>query len=222
MMLSAVVLAAALVGRPPLIEPVLLLMGLWYPLPALAGLSLAVAISKFKTKPETQTEAMFLHAVSMELRAGANLRMAICEAARRNDDLDLVSAVRLAEVGAPTHTIADALQLGLPEYGDVTAAAVRTAGATGGRVAAVFESLAQVAAEDREMQRETKAATAQARVSAIIVGGMPLGFLAYQAASGRLAELLETGVGVGVLVVGGTLLALGATSVVLMLRRALA
>ena len=222
MIVLALILGSALVARPPSHEPALLVVALWKPVPTLVLVLALFGIARLNTKPEPHGEAMFLHGVSMELRAGANLRSALREAAGRNHGLNLGVAVRLADVGAPVVAIADALSVALPEYGDVTAAAVRTAGATGGRVAAVFESLAQVAAEDREMQRETKAATAQARVSAIIVGGMPVGFLAFQAASGRLSELLSTNVGIGVLAVGGTFLALGAGTVAVMLRRALA
>ena len=84
----------------------------------------------------------------------------------------------------------------------------------------MFESLAQVAAEDRTLHRELRAATAQAKVSSIIVGGMPVLFLLWQSVTGRLTALAASGVGVGILLVGLGLLGSGAATVAVMLRSA--
>jgi len=214
-------LAAAFIARPPVLEVAVLVSALLAPIPTLALLVVLVTLSRMRSNVDPYDEASFLHAIAMEIRAGSNLRAAIVDAAAANTDFELAPAVRLASVGAPVGLIAGALGDALPEYGDVAEAAVRTAGATGGRVASVFESLAQVAAEDREVRRETKAATAQARISAWIVGGMPVGFLVFQGATGRLGDLLESSIGVAVLLVGGGLLGLGIGTVIVMLRKAL-
>jgi Flp pilus assembly protein TadB len=87
--------------------------------------------------------------------------------------------------------------------GQAVAAAVRVAATTGGRVSEVFDRLAVMASEDAALRRERKVLTAQARLSAGIVGGFPLIFVAWQALSGGLARLIELGpVGIGVTVVG--------------------
>jgi Flp pilus assembly protein TadB len=85
----------------------------------------------------------------------------------------------------------------------------------------MFESLAQVAAEDRALHRELRAATAQAKVSSLVVGGLPVLFLMWQAVTGRLGELASTGLGVGILSLGLALLGAGAATVGVLLRGAM-
>lgn len=217
----ALLLATAIIARPPILEVMVLVAATLAPIPTLVLLGLISIVVRMGNKVARRDEAAFLHGIAMEMRAGSNLRAAIVDAAAAHPDLELGPAVRLASVGAPVGLIARALGDALPEYGDVAEAAIRIAGATGGRVASVFESLAQVAAEDREIRREAKAATAQARISAWIVGGMPVGFLLFQVATGRIGELLESSIGVAVLALGGGLLSLGIGAVIVMLRKAL-
>jgi Flp pilus assembly protein TadB len=69
------------------------------------------------------------------------------------------------------------------------------------------------------LARERRALTAQARLSAWIVGGAPLGLLAILAVTGRLGGLLGDPVGRFVLGVGLALEFAGAATVVLMVRR---
>jgi tight adherence protein B len=165
---------------------------------------------------------VYLQAIASELRAGGNLRAALESAADRTPGLDLAGPVRLARVGAPMADIAEALETRLPRYGVIVGSAIHTAGLTGGRVAAVFDSLAQIASEDGDLARERRAATAQARISAWIVGGIPIVFLAWGFSSGRLGPLLRSGVGVGIISVGLSLVAAGSGTVMYMLRRSLA
>jgi tight adherence protein B len=98
---------------------------------------------------------------------------------------------------------------------------VRTAGVTGGKAAEVFDKLALLAAEEVGLVRERRAATAQARFSAWIVGGIPVAYLLYAGVTGRLAVLRTAGpVGVAVLTLGLVLLGGGILAIWGTLRRA--
>lgn len=156
MVMAVIVVAGALASRPPPVAAIMLLLAVvrpWWCVPALAS---AGAIAKRATPDPDQLESVYLHAVAMELRAGAGLRGALSLATDRTPDLPLERVKRLASVGASLDLVAEALVGGLPEQGRVAATALRTAGRTGGQVAAVFENLAQVSTEDREMRRETR------------------------------------------------------------------
>lgn len=168
----------------------------------------------------TNAEARFLAGLASELRAGAALRGAFAAAADRAPELDLGPLVRLGSAGAPLADLGVELAGRLAHNGPAVAAALRVAAETGGRTAAMFESLAQVAAEDRVLHRELRAATAQAKVSSLVVGGMPVLFLVWQALTGRLGTLASSAIGVSILVIGLGLLGSGALSVGIMLRSA--
>lgn len=168
----------------------------------------------------TNAEARFLAGIASELRAGAALRAAFESAAQRAPELRLEPLVRLSLAGVPVSQLAAGVSELLHQNGRAAAAAMRIAGETGGRTAAMFESLAQVAAEDRALYRELRAATAQAKISSLIVGGMPVGFLIWQAFTGRLLELASSGIGITILAIGLTLLASGAAVVGMLLRGA--
>ncbi len=169
----------------------------------------------------TNAEARFLAGMASELRAGAALRAAFEAAADRAPELQLGWLVRLSAVGVPISSLADGVAANLAQNGMAAAAAMRVADETGGETASMFESLAQVAAEDRALYRELRAATAQAKVSSLVVGGLPVLFLMWQAATGRLGELASTGLGFGILSLGLALLAAGAATVGVLLRGAM-
>jgi len=222
MVVTGVVACGLFASRGSALEVALLGLALWKPLAAGVVAVAAVAIGIKHQRRAGSEEAVYLQAVALELRAGASLRAAIESAAHRTPGLDLEGPVRLARVGAPMADIAGALGARLPRYGVIAGSAIHTAGLTGGRVAGIFDSLAQIASEDRDLARERRAATAQARISAWIVGGIPIVFLAFGFASGRLGSVLRSGVGVGIITVGLALVAAGSGTVVYMLRRSLA
>jgi len=214
-MLIAVGLAFGVASRVPLIVLGLTGLAIFRPWIALTVVAMLVALGR--SKPESH-EGRFLHGVAAELRAGASLRAALAESAAPIPPLAAVA--RAARAGRPLEEIAESITLGLDRHGVLTGAAVRIAGTTGGRVADTFDELALLAAEDLQMEGERRAATAQARVSAWIVGGIPAGYLAYAMGSGRLTALWNAGtVGVVVLGLGGLLLLSGVAGVVLMVRR---
>jgi len=219
-MLTATGLAWGFASGVPIL--VLALAGLAVYEPGLAlGLMIGLVLfGRYQAKSE-EYEGAFLQAVAAELRAGAGLRLALADASERVPARSLSSVARLARAGRPLDEIADTLAAGLERHGPLTAAAIRIAGTTGGRVADTFDELALLAAEDMQMEGERRAATAQARISAWIVGGLPVAYLAYAAAGGRLSVLWNAGtIGVVVLGVGGLLLLSGVGGIVLMVRRA--
>ena len=221
-MVIALGLAAGLVIGAPL--PALAALGLavWQPVLALAAVLIwsGLSLPRNASSPE-DAEAAYLQAVGSELRAGSSLRHALGSAAQRADGLPVDRVVRLAEAGRPVAEVAGALERALPRLGALTASAVRTAGVTGGRAADVFDALALLAAEETALVRERRTATAQARVSAWIVGGLPVVYLLYAAVRGKLASLTAFGpAGMLLLAIGLLLLAGGVGVMWGMLRKA--
>jgi Flp pilus assembly protein TadB len=222
--LTAVLLASGLaLGIHPVvvalaglasIEPRLLLLG--------AGVWGVVAAMRRRTRPTTpDDEATYFRALSAELRAGASLRGAIGEAQDRVPALSLGSAPRYAQAGMPMGEIADAVEVRFPENGRLAAAAFRLSDWSGARVAATFEGLAERAAESADLARERKAATAQARLSALMVGAAPVAFALLLLMTGRGSGFAAHGtIGILVLGTGLALEIVGLAVVALIMRRA--
>lgn len=214
-------LAAGLVIGAPL--PVLAALGLaaWQPVWTLAALVVWAVVGGRESQPDGDHEAAYLQAVAGELRAGSTLRHALCVAAPASAALPLRRAVRLAAAGQPLEEVAVELAGALPRLGRLTASSVRTVGVTGGRAADVFDGLALLATEEMDLVRERRAATAQARFSALIVGGIPVVYLGYAVLTGRLAGLVTAGpVGVVLLGAGIGLLGGGIVTMWMTLRAA--
>lgn len=125
-----------------------------------------------KAKSGPRSEAAFLEGMAAELRGGASLRSAIVDAAERTD-IELDPVVRMAEAGRPMDDIAVRLGEQLPINGSVAGPALRLASSAGSSVADVFDALALRATEAAAEDRERKSSTAQARLSAWLVGGAP-------------------------------------------------
>lgn len=222
-MLSAVVIAVALVaGAPPLAVAVGAL-ALWQPsflLAAAAAWAVVARRGRRRLRPGPDDEAAFLAGLAAEMEAGASLRSAVAAAATRAPALDLSRACRLAEAGLPAAQVGEALRPALPVNGRLAAAALRLAAEGGGRVAGLSHTLAARAAEVGRLERERRGLTAQARASAWVVGGAPLALLALLAVTGRMGPLLADSLGRGVLTLGLALEAAGASVVWLMVRGA--
>ncbi len=223
-MLTAVLLAGGLaLGVPPVIiaiaavaaiEPRLVLVGA-----AIWGVVAAVQRRSPRVTPDS--EATLFRAMAAELRSGASLRSALAEAAHRVPQIQLGRPVRYAEAGMQMAEIAEAVETQLPENGRLAAAAFRLSDWSGARVADTFDGLAERAAATAELARERRAATAQARLSAVIVGVAPLVFTVLLMATGRGAGLLEHGsLGWLVLGVGLGLETVGLVTVAVIVRRA--
>lgn len=166
-------------------------------------------------------EATYFRALSAELRAGASLRGALGEAVDRVPALSLDRAVRYAAAGAPMTEIADIVEVQFPENGRLAGAAFRLSDWSGAQVADTFAGLADRASASAELARERRAATAQARMSAIVIGIAPVAFAALLLATGRGAGLVDHGwIGLLILGAGLTFEVLGLLVVALIIRRA--
>jgi len=163
-------------------------------------------------------EADFLRAVAGEIEAGASIRQALIAAAAGARELDLAGAVHLADAGRPPGEVVMALRAALPVNGRVAGAAYQLVSDTGGRAAAVFATLAVRAADAGDIERERRALTAQARLSAWLVGGLPAGVTVAMALAGRGPSLQGAGAVISILGVG--LIVLGGAGVALMVREA--
>lgn len=222
-MLSAVVLSLALAAGAPLPALGVAVLAMWQPLWLLVAAVVWAVVARRRRRGAAAgpgDEAGFLQGLAAELDAGASLRAAVPAAATRSPALDLSRACRLAGAGLPAEEVGEALQAALPINGRLAAAAFRLASATGGRVAALFHTLAARAAEVGRLSRERRALTAQARASAWVVGGVPVALLALLATTGRIGPLLSAPAGALVLGGGLVLEAAGVVVVWLMVRGA--
>lgn len=214
----SVLLAFGLLLRAPL--PVLLVLWFSLSLPmftaVLAGGLVGVLVVGTKHR---DPEVALLTAVATELRAGLSLRGAIESVARMSGSA-FRSVSRKASLGIPMDEVATELAAHLPRQGRLVGVAVRLSSSMGGRAAGVFESLAVLAADEAELRREGATGSAAARLSAWIIGGVPVGLVVWQIASGRMLETLLLPMGIPIVLSGLGLVALGGTAVILMTRKA--
>lgn len=209
--MAAILAFGVLTGLPWLVVAILAL-GLWQPWLGLAALAI-LTVAAAGRRPAAlggHDEAVFHAAVAAELRAGASLRTAIVNATARIPGLSHTAAVRCATIGWPLETVASELATKLVVTGRLLVPAIAVAAAAGGRAAGVFDRLSLRAADEAALHHEIRVATAHARMSAAVVGGLPLVALAFGGVTGRLTALLDAGgSGVVVLVVGLALVTAG-------------
>lgn len=221
-MLTGVAVAALVAGDVP--WPVVALVGLalvrpWWAAAVLVALLAARLVDR--PQHDDDPEAVLLLALAAELRAGAGWRSALGAAADRVGAEALPLARARARAGAPAAAVAAALRSELPHSGRAAAAALRLVATSGGPAADVFATLAAQAAARSAERRDRAAITAQARLSAALVGGAPVLLVGLLVATGRSGGLAGAGAaGAGLLAVGFALQALGIAVVVAMLRGA--
>jgi Flp pilus assembly protein TadB len=223
--LIALLLAAGLVVGVPWLVVAAGAVAVIQPVMGMVGVGAGVAIALHRRFRDRRSrpggETTFFNAMAAELRAGASLRVALGAAAARAPDLGLATVGRRAAAGQPAPAVAAELAHALPRNGRLAGAAFSLAAETGARAADVFETLAQRSANVDELDRERSTLTAQARMSALVVGGAPVALLVALIATGRAEALLEAGpVGWGIALVGGGLEFAGLAVVGFMLRRA--
>ncbi len=149
-------------------------------------------------------ETRLVGTIAAELQAGASIRKAVAEATRGGGSGPLLLAHRLAVAGAPIEAIAEQLET-LPHNGRRIGAALRVVGITGGRSSEVFARLLARASQDADIRRERRTLTAQVRLSALVVGGLPFVSLLFGGFD-RLRLLLGSGsVGVAMALAGLTM-----------------
>jgi len=156
-----------------------------------------------------------LRATATALRAGRNLAQAI-ECAR--DEVPaplhvaLDAAVRHMQVGAP---LGRALDVFAETAGSTEAAAaaetMRIGRAAGANLPAILDAAVESLVDRERLARDRRAATAQARMSAMVVGSMPLAFFVTAGSGGRaqLRTLLHDPIGWVLLAAGLGLEAVG-------------
>lgn len=219
-MLTAILVAGALgLGPNPLLAlflAIAILRPLWF----LAGAALWAAWNVRKRGRERASlpalEAELLRGMAAELEAGASIRDALALGWTRAAELSLGFAVRFAKAGRPAPEVAAQLRSVLPVNGRLVAAAYEIVSDTGARAGGVFASLALRAVEKGELERERRTLTAQARMAAWLVGGLPAAAAVLLAAAGRSPQL--TGVGGVLTAFGAALIGLGGLAVWLLVR----
>ncbi len=186
----------------------------WIAAPLVAGI-----VWRHRRTHDPFDEVVLLQATAAELRAGRSLRHALIEASCLVPGLPLARTRRLAHAGRPMSEVAESLVTALPHSGSIVGVAVRISANSGGRVAAVFSTLAAIQADRVELGREVRSATAGVRASVVVVAGLPVAALAHAQISGRLAEVVALGgPGVALLAAGVSLLLLGLASVLVLTR----
>jgi Flp pilus assembly protein TadB len=172
-----------------------------------------------RVRDDASAELRFLNAVAADLRAGMSLRLAIAAAAGQLGGSTSIRLARLARAGAPLPELATALA-GL-RNGRRVAGALAVADVTGAKAAAMFAHLAAREAAELALLRERRALTTQARLSALVVGGLPLVLLLVLGGPHRLVRFAAGGrVGLAVVLAGLLLQAAGGVVVWRMARAA--
>jgi len=162
-------------------------------------------------------EADFLRGVAAEIDAGSSVRHAVIAGAARAPDLKLEPAVHLAAAGRPAAELAERLQAALPVNGRLAAAAYSLVAESGAQASSVFSGLAVRAAGAGEIERERRVMTAQARLSAALIGGLPVVVTLTMTVMGSGPDL--SGAGAAITILGVGLTGLGGLMVWLMVRQ---
>ena len=222
MVLATLTIVAALASGAPLLQVAAVAAALKLPGPFAfsAVVVLGWAASRVSDPLSPDPEAGYLRAVGAELRAGASLRAAMVAAAQRSPDLGLQPWVRLAAAGHPMPELARRLGDQLPQLGVALPAAVDLLAHSGGAGAEVFDQLAAQVDQRRDLEREVVAATAQVRLSAVVVVLAPVAVIGWLGVRGTLLTLVQSSVGLAIVVLGLGLQAVGVTVVVWLVRRA--
>jgi len=223
MLVTALTLSALLAGAPPAAVALVAVVVASPPIALLLGGPAAIVwVLRRRARPSGEVdEAVFCAAMAAELHAGASLRHALAAAAARDFSPALTAPARAAVAGVPASRIALGLQQALPVNGRHAALAFRLAADTGSGGAAVFTRLAARATQAAESKRERDALTAQAKFSAVVVGGAPIIIVILLLVTGRLGAMHDAGtVGIAIAVSGLTLIGAGLIVVWALVRRA--
>jgi tight adherence protein B len=127
----------------------------------------------------------FVDLIAARLRSGHTLPTALADAATRRDPVtpDLRRVLRRAELGEPLTTALAwwATDRGLDSVRAV-AGALAVAASTGGAAADALEGLARSLRDQLGARAEAASLSAQARMSAVVVGAAPFAYLAFSSA----------------------------------------
>ena len=157
----------------------------------------------------------FVDLVAARLRSGHTVPTALADAAASRDPV-AVDAGRVLRRVAHGEPLTDALEWWAADRGDdavrAVAGALAVAGTTGGGAADALEGLARSLRDQQGARAEAASLSAQARMSALVVGLAPFAYLLFSSAvdPGAARVLVATPVGRVCLVLGIGLDALGA------------
>jgi tight adherence protein B len=165
-----------------------------------------------------------LELVAGELRTGGTVAGALDTLGRADGPLaaEFARINRRCALGAPLDAALDAWAGERSEPGVSSAAgALAVAATTGGRAADALDGLASSLRDRSEIAAEGRALSAQARLSAVVVGSLPVAYLAASALfdARQLRLLTRTTFGLLCLLVGLTLEALAAIWIRALLRQ---
>lgn len=216
-MIEALMLAWALVMGADWRLVVLAFGAVSAPVPAAVALLLATVVGRrIRAGARRGSEVAFVSGVVGELRAGSSLRIALrtaCQALPGSEGI-----ARRLEIGEPIGSALDGLSQLLPTAGSLIEAAVGVGGA-GGRMVPVFEEILAHAAAEEMAADEARAALAPVGASMTVLIGAPAAYLAWSAATGRLARLVAVPGGALLSVAGGLLMSLGVCLMLVLARR---
>lgn len=219
MLIGALLAAAIAVGVPPPLVAVGALAA-WHPVPAILAL-VAVVVRQRRTNRRRRgdDEVAALLALGSELRAGASLRFALASIAVRRHGEPWRSAGRRALAGAPMETMRSDLVEALPRNGAMVAMACSLGERTGARLAPLIGRIVESAERRAELDRERIAATAQARLSTVVVGLAPLAFTGFLVAVGAVPAPWQASGTLAVVSAAGLVLEVSGFSVVVAMMR---
>ena len=222
MSLIALMIAAALAGAPLTLVAVMALVAVSPPAALVAGAGSLLVAAYRRTSGKTHeavSEAVFCSAIAAELNAGASLRHALATAADGQPGTELATAARAAIAGASSFEVAAHLEGALPDNGRHARLAYELASETGAGAAETFNRLSERATQAADLRRERVSLTAQARLSAFVVGGAPVAIVLLLFLSGRFHLFADAGTaGMAVLGAGLGLMGAGLLTVWLLLR----
>ncbi len=156
--------------------------------------------------------ARYLDAVAGELRRGAALRQALAIPAPGT------RLARLALTGQPIELVAAAVQRRFDLDDELAIAGIRLASRTGAPAGVLFSRLAARLRSAEQLARDRRTLTAQARLSAAVIGLLPVAPGVIILASGRGELVLEPGPSQSVVLVGLALQVLGLVVIAVLLR----
>jgi len=156
--------------------------------------------------------ARYFDAVAGELRRGAALRQALAIPAPHT------RLARLALTGQPIELVAVEVQTMFALDDELATAGIRLASRSGAPTGLLFSRLAERLRFAEQLERDRKALTAQARLSAAVIGLLPAAPGVIMLASGGSGRLLEPGPSRSVALFGLALQLLGLMVIAGLLR----
>lgn len=171
---------------------------------AVVGL-IAIVVWKSRAVEESRP-ALFCEGVASELRSGATLRDAlttsVTSVGARSHSLGLLS-------GSPMTEVAAFVASEFPDIGEELRLTIVNASRSGSDAAALFDEIGSLAIAQSEISREVRVATAPGKLTALVLVGAPMLFMASQLGSGDLGRLLASSeqrvvalIGLGVFALG--------------------